>query len=88
MNNIIITGAASGVGKAVAKELINENLILLDIDKENLRQTATELEKDFYVCNLTDCDSIKNIIDTIKDKYDNINHKICPFLTQKNINFI
>ena len=39
MKNIIITGAASGVGKAVAKELINESLILLDIDEENLNKT-------------------------------------------------
>lgn len=50
------------MGKAVAKELINENLILIDIDKENLNQTATELGKDYYVCNLTDCDNIKSVV--------------------------
>ncbi|MBE6138222.1 MAG: SDR family oxidoreductase [Firmicutes bacterium] len=72
MRNIIITGAASGVGKAVVKELKNENLILLDIDKENLHQTANEFSKDFYVCNLTDCDSIKSVIASIKEKYNKI----------------
>ena len=36
MKNIIITGAASEVGKTDAKELINKNLILIDINKENI----------------------------------------------------
>jgi len=72
MKNIIITGAANGVGKAIAKELINENLILIDIDKENLNKTAIELNKDYYVCNLTDCDNIENVVESIKNKYDKI----------------
>ena len=36
MKNVIITGAANGVGAAVANMLSNEKLILIDEDKENL----------------------------------------------------
>ena len=32
MKNVIITGAANGVGKSVAQILKEENLILIDID--------------------------------------------------------
>ena len=53
MKNIIITGAANGVGKAIAKLLQNENLILVDSDKLNLEQTAKELNKRYFVCDLT-----------------------------------
>lgn len=34
MKNVIITGTANGVGKAISKELKDENLILLDIDEK------------------------------------------------------
>ena len=36
MKNIIITGAANGVGKAVANILKENNLILIDEDYKNL----------------------------------------------------
>lgn len=72
MKNIIITGAANGVGKAVARELTNENLILIDIDEENLIETATELNSNYYVCNLTDSNDIESTIDKIKNKYEKI----------------
>ena len=37
MKNVIITGAANGVGNAIAQILKNESLILIDIDEENLK---------------------------------------------------
>lgn len=36
MKNIIITGAANGVGKAVANILKENNLILIDEDYKNV----------------------------------------------------
>ena len=72
MKNVIITGAANGVGKAVAKILMNENIILLDVDSENLSKTASELNKEFYVCNLTESDDIENTLSKINAKYDKI----------------
>lgn len=36
MKNVIITGTANGVGKAVAQILKDENLILIDVDDKEL----------------------------------------------------
>ena len=38
MRNIIITGAGDGVGKTIATMLKTENLILVDIEKDNLEK--------------------------------------------------
>lgn len=67
MGNVIITGAANGVGKAVAKILKNENLILIDIDEEGLIKIAKELNKEYYVCDVSNTEEIKNFIDKISD---------------------
>lgn len=67
MKNVIITGAANGVGKAVAQILKDENLILLDIDEENLIKTAKELNKEYYVCDISKSSDIDKIISNIKD---------------------
>ncbi len=54
MKNIILTGAANGVGKAVAELLSNKKLILLDIDENNLKDLAERLNSDYYVCDVSD----------------------------------
>lgn len=72
MKNVIITGAANGVGKAVAKILKNENLILIDVDKENLEKTANELNSKYFVCNLTDVNEVENVVKQITENYSKI----------------
>lgn len=72
MKNIIITGAANGVGKAVAQILKNENLILIDIDEENLEKIAKELSKNYYVCDLSNASQISKIIAKVNEQYDKI----------------
>jgi len=67
MKTVIITGAANGVGKAVAQMLKNENLILLDIDEKNLIETANELDKKYYVCDVSKAQDIRDFITKIKD---------------------
>ena len=45
MKNIVITGAGDGVGKAVAKLLKQENLILVDMVKNNVEKVAIYLRR-------------------------------------------
>lgn len=72
MKNVIITGAANGVGKAVAELLSNEKLILLDIDESNLKDLAERLNSDYYVCDVSDDKQILNIVNEISSKYEKI----------------
>ena len=72
MKNVIITGAANGVGKAISNLLRNENLILIDIDNDNLIETSKETNSEYYICDLTDCDEIDQIIGDISIKYNKI----------------
>lgn len=72
MKNIIITGAANGVGKAVAKILKDENLILIDIDKENLIKTANDLNSKYFIFDLTDSTQLGEFTNQIIKQYDKI----------------
>lgn len=72
MKNVIITGAANGVGKAVAELLSNENLILLDIDENNLKDLAEKLNSDYYVCDVSDDKQVLNVVNEISSKYEKI----------------
>lgn len=72
MKNVIITGAANGVGKAVAKLLKEENLILIDIDEYNLEETAKEINSEYYVCDLTNVNKLNEVISIISQKYNKI----------------
>lgn len=72
MKNVIITGAANGVGKAIAKMLKEEKLILIDIDENNLKQVAEQTKSKYYICDVSDDKQITNIIHDINKNYDKI----------------
>ena len=72
MKNVIITGAANGVGKAIAKLLKDENLILLDIDEINLKELATNINSEYYICDVSDDRQILNVVSEISTKYEKI----------------
>ena len=61
---VIITGAASGVGKELTKKFISYNSIVVavDVSKENLKELEKELNTDklyTYQLDVTDRESIK-----------------------------
>ena len=72
MKNVIITGSANGVGKAIANTLKNSNLILIDIDKNNLSSIANELNADYYVCDLANVGMLEETLNAISNKYETI----------------
>lgn len=72
MKNVIITGAANGVGKAVANKLKNQNLILIDIDENNLQKVAKEINAKYYICDVSDDKQITNVFKDINENYSKI----------------
>lgn len=69
---VIITGAANGVGKAIAKQLKDENLILIDIDEINLVNTAKELDSRYFICDLSNEKEMSKLIEEINQNYEKI----------------
>ncbi|MCF0187658.1 MAG: SDR family oxidoreductase [Bacteroidaceae bacterium] len=73
----LITGAASGMGKATSILLscLGAELILLDINEEGLRQTASELSGKSYVLpiDLSDTNSIKGKVEEAVSVFGKIN---------------
>lgn len=67
MNNIIITGASNGIGKALAKSLRKKyNVINIDIIEKDLKDV------DFYKCDLSSKEELFKTIEKIKSKYKSV----------------
>lgn len=64
----VITGAASGIGLAVAKQLlaVEANVVLLDINKESLEKEFgdSSLQAMLFGIDITDQPAVKNAVDT------------------------
>lgn len=61
----VVTGAAGGIGKALAKELIAEGaryVVISDIDETTLVATAAEIGAVPFVCDVTDETQIKALV--------------------------
>ena len=74
---VLVTGAASGIGFALAKQLIAENasLILVDIDHLNLKKAVEELREAHpnipiyaYQVDITKVDQIQKMVTDLIDK--------------------
>ncbi len=70
----LITGAASGIGLALAQELSKEDykIVMVDINEENLKREADLIGADFFQADLTDPIHCKNAISYVADKYSTI----------------
>lgn len=76
----IVTGAGKGLGAAIAKRFLEEEvagIAILDVDFELLKKTAAELDPTgkrafAYKCDITNREQVKEVIDNIKAKFGKI----------------
>ena len=73
---VIVTGAASGIGKAIAVAYANEGakLALADINLEGLKSLQKELQTEVYVekVDITDANACKTFVDNVAKTYGKI----------------
>ncbi len=70
----IITGAASGFGKGIAKKFSEEGakVILADINKKKLEKVAKDLKQDFFYVDVSSYNSMQKLSNYAFNKYENI----------------
>ena len=70
----IITGAASGFGKGIAKKFSEEGakLILADINKNLLEKVSKDLKQDFFHVDVASSSSMQNLSEYVLKKYGSI----------------
>jgi NAD(P)-dependent dehydrogenase (short-subunit alcohol dehydrogenase family) len=68
---VVVTGGASGIGKALAKAFINEEaeyVLIADVSKENLENTKAELGCDAYQIDVSKEEEIKALVSYMDEK--------------------
>ena len=70
----IITGAASGFGKGIAKKFSDEGakLILVDINEKLLKKVKKDLKQDFIVADVSNSKDMKRLFEHVVRKYKRI----------------
>ncbi len=73
--NILITGATGGIGKAIVKNFDgdNNNLLIIGTNEDKLNALSQELESStkYLSCDFSDYRNVKNIITKINEEFDN-----------------
>jgi len=72
MKKILITGAAGGLGKAIARILKNEKLLLIDNDEKRLSKVAKSLGCEKCVCDISDINQINELRSFVEKNWGTI----------------
>lgn len=69
MNNILVTGAAGGMGKAICKRLLDYGYTVYGLD---YRETDEKICTKFFTCDVTKTESINSVFNSIKEECTNL----------------
>ena len=70
---IVISGASDGMGKAIAKDLVKDNkVIILSKSSDKLEKVSKEINCDYKVCDVVNYNTCDNVINEIVNKYGKI----------------
>ncbi len=69
---IVITGGSDGLGKAIAKVLSDNKIIIVSHNEDKVSNTAKELNCDYRVCDVTDYTEVDETINSIVNEYGRI----------------
>ena len=70
-SRVVVTGGASGIGKALAKAFIKEKssfVLIVDVDAEKLEETKKELNCDALKIDVSKEEEIKSLVNYMNDK--------------------
>ena len=74
--NVLVTGVTGGVGKNIAKELLDKgcNLFITGCNESKLKKVVNELQYDIHhkACDLSDSSNVLSLINSIRDTFKNI----------------
>lgn len=74
--NAVVTGGASGIGKAIAQGLVNRGcqVVVADIDTQTLERTISELGELAHgiVCNVRDVVAVDQLVDNSWEKLGSV----------------
>ena len=70
----IITGAASGFGKGIAKKFTEEGarIIMVDINSRLLKNTSKNLNQDYFIADVSKSSSFKSLSGYVYKKYKTV----------------
>ncbi|MDZ5811467.1 3-oxoacyl-ACP reductase FabG [Halorubrum sp. AD140] len=74
---VVITGAARGIGKGIAKTFVNHDarVVLVDIDEEAVRQAATDIEGgtvEAYAGDVTSLEDMEAVTKAVAEQYGGV----------------
>jgi len=76
MRVAIITGAANGIGKSIAKRFVNEHYqtVLVDLDSKNGEELANELGNNasFISCDISNHAAVEELFEEVLKKYGSV----------------
>ncbi len=72
--SVILTGAAQGIGEAIARKFASEGakLVLIDLQEDGLKKLSSELNSDYYAIDITDKNALKKVITAISSSLKKI----------------